>query len=340
MSEAADGSDQMPLVSVVIPCYNVAPYIEAAVASALDQTWRRLEVIAVDDGATDETLQVLNRLAASRQDPRLRIVCQANGGLSQARNTGIREARGSYIGFLDGDDIWLPEKVEQQMRIMLSDPCVGLTFSFSRYLTEAGKDTGRLLTTRKLRPGLDDMVRRNHFGNGSTVVARRQCFEIAGMFDTELKSCEDYEMWCRILSKTSYLAIGLPQALTCYRLRESSLTFDPCKFTRNADLAMQRLRERIDGIPERVLREGHAMHYRIAAWRALLAGNDVSARDLMAQALRLWPLLILSDPRAPVVLAAMAMPPRTRDRLSAVARGARERWVRLVETLRPHINQI
>jgi glycosyltransferase involved in cell wall biosynthesis len=336
MSDPASCSGDMPLVSVVIPCYNVAPYVEAAVVSALEQTWPRLEVIAVVDGATDETLSVLNRLAATRQDERLRIVCQPNGGLSDARNSGIREAGARYIAFLDGDDIWLPEKVECQMQAMLSDPRVGLTFSFSRYLNEAGGDTGRLLTTRKLRPGLRDMIKRNHFGNGSTVIARRECFEAAGVFATELKSCEDYELWCRILSKTSYLAAGVPRALTCYRLRESSLTFDPYKFTQNADLAMRHIRERIDGIPERVLRAGHAMHYRIAAWRALLAGRDAVARDLMANALRLWPPLVLCDPRTPVVLAAMVMPRQARSCLSAAAHQAHQHWARLSQALRLH----
>jgi glycosyltransferase involved in cell wall biosynthesis len=333
MTQAADASYVMPLVSVVIPCYNVAPYVAAAVESALDQTWPTVEVIAVNDGATDGTLEVLERVARTRQDARLRIVSQTNGGLSAARNTGIRCARGSYIGFLDGDDIWVPGKVARQLAVLLAEPAVGLTFSFSRYLTEAGGDTGRVLTTRTLKPTLQDMVRQNRCGNGSTVIARRKCFEIAGVFDTALKSCEDYELWCRILSQTTYVAHGVPQALTCYRLRESSLMSDSYKFTRNADMAMERVRKYANGVPERVLRQGHAMHYRIAAWRAMMAGHDATACELMARAFVLWPPQIVTDSRAAVVLAAMLVPRRSRERLLALANSAYHRCVRLAHRL-------
>ncbi len=86
-----DVAADRPMLSVVIPAYNVAAYIEAAVESALDQTFRDLEVIVVDDGCTDETPVVLAALAERRRDSRLRIVRQANGGLANARNAGIRE---------------------------------------------------------------------------------------------------------------------------------------------------------------------------------------------------------------------------------------------------------
>jgi hypothetical protein len=309
----------------VIPGYDVAPYIEAAVESALDQTWPNLEVIAVDDGARDDTLRVLRALAQRRPDPRLRIVSQANAGLSAARNTGIREARGRFIGFLDGDDTWRPDKVARQMALMAAQPRVGLSFSHSSYMNEAGEPTGGLLATATLRPRLEDMVRRNHFGNGSTVIARRECFEAAGLFDVSLKSCEDYEMWCRILARTGWLAAGVPLPLTRYRLRSTSLTFDPYRFTQNADLAMQRLRAHQLGLAEPVLRAGHAMHYRIAAWRALLAGKDEAARQLMARALRLWPALVFCDAKAPVVMAAMLLPRALREAVSSGLRRLRHR---------------
>lgn len=312
-----------PLVSVVIPCYDVAPYVRAAVESALDQTWPHLEVIAVEDGARDSTLTVLRQIAAQRGDPRLRIVSQPNRGLSAARNTGIREARGRFIGFLDGDDIWRQDKVDRQMAILLSRPEIGLTFSHSRYLEETGQPNGRTLVAQKLRPTLADMVRRNHFGNGSTVIARRECFEQVGEFDEDLRSCEDYEMWCRILALTSLEAQGVPETLTGYRLRSTSLTFDPYRFTHSADLAMHRLRSRGLGLPEALLRAGHAMHYRIAAWRALLAGRDRAARDLMLQALRLHPQIVLSDVRTPVAIVALLIPHPARRALAGALRPRR-----------------
>jgi glycosyltransferase involved in cell wall biosynthesis len=311
-----------PLVSIVIPCYDVGPYVQAAVESALDQTWPHLEVIAVEDGARDNTLAVLRKISSQRSDQRLRIVSQPNRGLSAARNTGIRESRGRFIGFLDGDDIWMPDKVDRQMAILLSRPQVGLTFSHSLYLDEAGRPTGRTLAEQRLRPALADMVRRNHFGNGSTVIARRECFEQAGFFDEDLHSCEDYEMWCRILALTSLQAQGVAEPLTGYRLRSTSLTFDHYRFARNADLAMDKLRKGGLGLSDALLRAGHAMHYRIAAWRALLAGRDSAARALMLQALRLYPQIVLSDLRTAAAIAAMLVPHPARRALE----GALSSW--------------
>ena len=317
-TDAATG--RAPLLSIVVPAYNVAPYIEAAVRSALAQTLRDLEVVVVDDGSTDDTPRVLERLAAALDDPRLRILRQDNGGLSAARNAGILAARGEFVGLLDGDDEWLPQKAALHLGVMTADPTIGLTFSHSEYMTEAGARAGNILLAGKARPSLHDMIRRNHFGNGSTVVARRACFEEAGLFLPELRSCEDYEMWRRVLWLTSYEALLIPRPLTLYRLRESSLSFDSRKFVSYADRAMAILRQDMPNVPERVMRAGHAEHYRIAAWKAISCGRRKDALALMARALALRPLFLVTDWRALGAAVAIASPRRLRDFLAASAK--------------------
>src|SRR5271170_6834147 len=104
-----------PILSIVIPAYNVVAFIAQAVISALEQSFADIEVIVVDDGSTDATPQVLTRLADMRRDPRLRIIRQANAGLSGARNTGIAAAHGAFIGLLDGDDLWRANKAALHM---------------------------------------------------------------------------------------------------------------------------------------------------------------------------------------------------------------------------------
>ncbi len=299
------------LVSIVVPCYNVEAYVEAAIMSALEQSYIRLEVVAVDDGSTDGTPAILQRLIETLHDPRLRCVTQRNGGLSAARNAGIAHARGQYIGFLDGDDMWRADKLALQVQLLDSKPEVGLTFSHSVYMTEAGELTRGMLVAQRLAPSLHDMLRRNHLGNGSTVVARRECFEIAGVFREELKSCEDYEMWCRILWATEYRAEGLPLPLTQYRLRETSLSANWSKFTQNADTAMAYLRQEMPSVPDRKFRQGHAEHYRIASWRAATSGQNAVAFKLLTRALKLWPRLI-ADPRVYAVAGALVIPARLR----------------------------
>lgn len=309
---ARDAVPASPLVSVVVPAYNVEPYIETALNSALDQTYRRLEVIVVNDGSTDGTQAVIDRVVRQRQDPRLRVIQRANGGLSAARNTGIAAAQGELIGFLDSDDAWRSDKLERHVRLFAADPGLGLTFSQSDYMTEAGHLTGTRLRTTRHQPSLHDMLRRNHCGNGSTVVIRRDCFELAGTFREDLKSCEDYEMWCRVLWATGYRAECIALPLTIYRLRDSSLSFNFASFTDNADRAMASLRELMRNVPARRFRAGHAEHYRIAAWKATTTGRNREGAALLGKALRLWPWLLLTDPAATATALALLLPFRMR----------------------------
>jgi glycosyltransferase involved in cell wall biosynthesis len=309
-----------PLLSIVIPAYNVAPYIAEAVYSALDQTLRDIEVIVVDDGSTDDTPEVLQDIQRLCDDPRLRIIRQDNGGLSAARNTGIRNAHGAFIGFLDSDDIWAPEKAELQIALMQADETIGVSFSYSEYLTEDGRRTGSILFAGKMEPSLHDMIRRNHVGNGSTPIVRRECFEIAGLFREELRSCEDYEMWCRVLWMTPYRAACLPQPLTYYRLRESSLSFNSAKFVENADHAIACLRDAMPNLPESVINTGNAEHYRIAAWKAVSSGRHMDALRLLARAVSLRPMLLFTDWRAMGTAVSIVLPESARNWLAGKAK--------------------
>ncbi|MBK8993570.1 MAG: glycosyltransferase family 2 protein, partial [Gammaproteobacteria bacterium] len=117
------------LVSVVIPAYNAAAFIERAVDSVLTQSYRSREVLVVNDGSTDRTGEVLARYGSA-----IRVIDQPNGGLSSARNRGIREARGEFVALLDADDRWLPEKLERQVQAMVADPGIG--FCSTRALVE------------------------------------------------------------------------------------------------------------------------------------------------------------------------------------------------------------
>ncbi len=316
--------DGAPALSVVIPAYNVAPYIAAAVELALDQSFTDLEVIVIDDGSTDATPSVLAELQRRRADPRLRIVRQDNKGLSGARNSGIRLARGALIGFLDGDDLWRAEKAAQHVAAFAQAPGLGISFSHSEYLTDDGKPTGSLLIAGAAAPSLHAMIRRNHIGNGSTPVVRRACFELAGVFCEDLHSCEDYEMWCRILCETEYRAELVPLPLTFYRLRGASLSFNFPKFLANADRAMALLRARMPYLPARVLRAGHAEHYRIAAWKAVSTGQTRTGLRLLARAVRLRPALLLVDWRAGGTLAGALLPPQVRAWLARVVRARKQ----------------
>ena len=305
-----------PALSIVIPAYNVAPYIRQAVLSALDQSFDDTEIIVVDDGSADATTEILAAIAGERRDERLHILHQANAGLSGARNTGILAARGHFIGFLDGDDVWLPEKAARHLHLMRGDPGIGISFSHSEYITESGNPTGAYLRADKPHPTLHDMIRRNHVGNGSNAIVRRDCFDRAGLFRPELRACEDYELWCRILHRTRYRAVAIPQVLTQYRMRLTSLSYDHRKFVRQADAAMHYLRAAMPAVPAEIFAAGHAEHYRIAAWKAASTGSHAAGARLLLRAMRLRPSLLLTDRRAAATGVWLMLPSAARRMLA------------------------
>jgi len=288
----------LPLLSIVIPAYNVEKYIKEAIVSALDQTLTNIEVIVVDDGSTDATKEIIKFIDQERKDIRLRIIHQDNRGLSGARNTGINLSRGKYIGFLDGDDVWHKDKALIQCQSMEIDETVGITFSLSEYLTEDGEKTGQFLNCSNPRPSLHGMIKRNHIGNGSSPIVRSLCFRDAGKFDEGLRSCEDYEMWCRIICSTGFTIKLIPEQLTYYRIRKSSLSFDVNNFLDNAYKAVTKMQQDMPHVPRKVFTRAIAEHRRIAAWKAIISGKQVDAFNIFILAFKEYPQIIIRDKKA------------------------------------------
>lgn len=190
-----------PLVSVVIPSYNYAHFVTGAVESALAQTFPDREVIVVDDGSTDDTR---DRLAPF--EGKIRYLHQENRGLSAARNTGIRAARGALVAFLDSDDLWHPEKLAVQARYLEGHPEVALLASghLDVHTDEIGRvDWPRVDASREIAAhavSFEELVVGSRFGSCG-VVARKWCFDEVGFFDETLRSAEDVDMWIRIASR-------------------------------------------------------------------------------------------------------------------------------------------
>ena len=223
---AAFNADGSPLVTVVTPAYNIAKYIGEAVDSVLRQTFHDFEYLVVDDGSVDDTIDVIK--AHVRDDPRFRLLEVEHGGVSAARNAGIREAKGEYIAFLDGDDRWHPKFLERQLGLIQSlPPDVGAVFCRSRMVLE----NGTLVFFQWQRAGrydFDDfLVSGNPARSGSSLLIRKSCFTDVGGFDEKVHYGEDLDMWLRIAenSKTPILW-GSKYFLMDLRLRPGSATRD------------------------------------------------------------------------------------------------------------------
>ena len=309
-------------LSVVVPSYNTARYVRDTLASLLAQTVRDLEVVVVDDGSRDDSLAVL----AAVDDPRLTVAVQANRGLAGSRNSGLLLARAPAIGFCDADDLWFARKAERHLACLDADPRVGLTFSWSAYLDEAGAWTGQYLLSRCRAPSARDLIRRNHVGNGSTVVARRDVFARAGLFDESLGSCEDFEMWVRAAACSGYGVRLLPEVLTGYRVRAGSMSTTYDDFVRGYARALERFRDYVPGFTPRDAARSYAECLRIASRKAFSGGQVALSRALFAAALRRAPSLPLRDWRALGMLAlhlgAWPLPPAGQARFYRAVRGA------------------
>jgi len=330
--QAAIAADALRL-SVVVPCYDVGALAVEAVRSLLRQTMPALEVIAVDDGSRDDTLARVLQL----DDARLTVVTQVNRGLAAARNTGIRHARAPLIGFCDGDDVWFPDKAAAQLAVMDADPAVGLTFSHSAYLDEAGAPTGQLLMSRCRQPTARDLVRRNHVGNGSTAIVRRAAFAAAGLFDESLASCEDAEMWTRLAVRAPYALRLVPAPLTGYRVRATSQmhTFDT--YIAGSRTYLERYRSYVPGYTRRDADQTYARHLRVLSRKAFSSGEIELSRAILLAALRQAPSIAVRDLRAAAMLGlhalALVLPRRARTApYQAGRRLLRGAYARLVGT--------
>jgi glycosyltransferase involved in cell wall biosynthesis len=215
-----------PIVTVVTPAYNIAKYIGETVDSVLRQTFHDFEYLVVDDGSTDNSVDVVK--AHVGDDPRFRLVQGEHRGLSAARNAGVREAKGQYIAFVDGDDRWHPKFLERQLRLIRSlPPDTGVVFCRSRLVLE----NGTLVFLQWQRAGrydFDDfLVNSNPTRNGSSLLIRKSCFADVGGFDEELHHLEDLDMWLRIAanSKTPVLWAS-KYFLVDMRLRSDSMSRD------------------------------------------------------------------------------------------------------------------
>lgn len=221
-----------PLVSVIIPVYQSAATVAESLQSVIDQTYSHLEILVVDDGSLDQSISICEQF----DDSRIRILHQQNRGLAGARNTGIRQAQGELLGFLDSDDLWLPTKVERHVAHLQARPEVGVSFSRSGFIDENSRPIGiyQMPRLQDITPQI--VFCRNPIGNGSAVVIRRDVFRAIRFeanlygdvedfyFDDSFRQSEDIECWLRIALQTHWRIEGLPEALTLYRISDGGLS--------------------------------------------------------------------------------------------------------------------
>jgi glycosyltransferase involved in cell wall biosynthesis len=304
----------MKSVSVILPVYKVEKYIASALQSVVNQTYQNLEILIVDDGSPDKSVEICQQFT----DSRIKIIRQENRGLAGARNTGIRHAQGDYLAFLDGDDLWLPEKIEKHIEHLENALEVGISFSRSAFIDEAGQPLNAYQMPQLQNITPPDLLRHNPIGNGSAGVFRREVFEAIAFpderhgsvetcyFDEDFSMSQDIECWLRIAIQTPWQLEGIPEALTLYRVNPQAISANLLKRIEIWEKLFAKVRSYA---PELMAQwENISLAYRLRdlAREAVRRQVGSTAVQLIHQALATDRRILLKEPRSTIFTAVAA----------------------------------
>ena len=219
-----------PLVSVVIPVYNSEEFLSQAIDSVLAQRYQPIEVIAVDDGSTDNSPSILRGYSK-----KIKFFRQPNSGSAVARNKGINESSGKFIAFLDADDVWHPDKTRIQISHLMEHPQVSVVYAD---LLKTADSRGQEID-RFLMQSIESAVNINPAGSGwlytdliresgphtSSVIIRRSLVDKVGLFDMQFRKGQDYDYWIRASRETEFHQ--LTPKLSVYRIHKEGITGKP-----------------------------------------------------------------------------------------------------------------
>ncbi|WP_254565640.1 glycosyltransferase family A protein [Oscillatoria sp. HE19RPO] len=284
----------MTKISIIIPAYNAEKTIIETWESIQNQTYYDWEVIAVDDGSTDNTLTVLKTI----DDPRLKVFSYPNAGVSIARNRGLAEATGDYIAFLDADDLWTPDKLELQLAALESNPQAGVAYSWVIFFNSE-RNTQAPGHPHDFEGNVYPALLLNNFlANGSNPLVSRKAVESVGDFDPTFPHCADWDYYLRLAAQWPFVLV--PQHQVLYRQSVGSMT---SKIESIEHQLLTMLEKQFTTIaPEEYQRlkpQSLAWIYEYCTQQYLEYGSsrqDIErARQKLAQAIRLHPPIIFDE---------------------------------------------
>jgi len=308
-----------PKVSVVLTAYRAAAYVEAAVSSVLLQTEQDFELIAVNDGSPDDTGAVLDSI----RDPRLRVIHQENQGPAGSLNTGLRLARGEFIALLDGDDIFVDDKLHQQVHHLQTHPEADLTFTWSDWIDARGLPIG--LGSRHCHGAFsfEDLLEDFVIGNTSSVLFRRSCLEQCGLVDPTFSRFYDVDLFLRIALLRSRNVHCVPAPLTLYRRHPHQMSRNWKAMEQEWHHFLRKMKEVAPARATQALARGASNMQRYFAFLAYEAGEPQTAARILAASIHNHPLLFLTDPRnwkiAAATTSALVLPAAVHSALERIA---------------------
>ncbi|MEH1891284.1 MAG: glycosyltransferase [Nostoc sp.] len=205
-------------ISVIIPAYNSENTIKETIESVLNQTFANFELIIINDGSQDSTVDVITQI----QDSRIRLFSYPNAGGNVSRNRGLNLAVGEFVSFLDADDLWTPDKLQSQFKALQEEVTAKVAYSWADYINQNGKF---LLSGKRINVNgnvYENLLVNNFLENGSNPLICRKALITLGGFDESLSAAQDWDMWLRLASKFDFICVPSVQIL--YRISANSLS--------------------------------------------------------------------------------------------------------------------
>jgi glycosyltransferase involved in cell wall biosynthesis len=215
----------MATVDVIIPAFNAARYLPLAMESVASQTFDDWQTVLVDDGSTDNTAEVMAPFL-DRFGSRIRYIKQINRGVSEARNTAIRASTSEFLALLDADDVWLPCRLEESLKVLTERPEAGLAYGLITVIDAEGRIGSTWVGNPKHSEGYiaPHIYMRKVELPSPTITLRRKCVDEVGLFDETMSATEDRDLWLRIALR--YEVAFVPKILAYYRASPGSLSTD------------------------------------------------------------------------------------------------------------------
>jgi glycosyltransferase involved in cell wall biosynthesis len=271
-----------PLVSAIITTYNYGRFVVDAVQSVLAQTYPHVEVIVVDDGSTDDT--------ALRLQPymgKIRYIHQENSGVDAARNNGIAAAKGQFIGLLDADDMWHPQRVQRQMQFIADHPQTAVVGADTIIDLENGWPALPDATPARV-VRIEELVIAARFAPSSSLI-RKDCFDAVGLFRSNISGAADRDMWIRLAARFDIILLGIP--LMYYRNHGSNMSTAAAHMDEVDRRMLRAVFAEIPALRKRPLLRRKAFSYAasMSSFLYTAAGNQRAALALIVESLVLWP---------------------------------------------------
>ncbi|VXD11312.1 conserved hypothetical protein [Planktothrix serta PCC 8927] len=271
----------MPKVSVIIPAYNAENTIVETIESIQKQTLSDFEVLVIDDGSKDKTIELVKQIT----DPRVQVFAYPNGGVSVARNRGIEQAKGEFIAFIDNDDLWTEDKLELQIAALEQHPEASAVYSWTVNMMDDGESISFVQGTESTVEGniYPDLLLGNFIGSGSNILVRREVIDVVGGYEPNL-AFSDWDFCLRVAAKFQFVVVPKPQIL--YRKIAGSMSSKLDAMEKEGLRALERAYQTAPPELQHLKNRSLAFLHRYLA--DLCLAHDTDAKGLDAAQKNLW----------------------------------------------------